>query len=143
MTPKREEAAPPRRPGRPKKAGYQEEKARGAQPVTIRLPAIYLKILESEAKLFGMKRGRFLEMLLKRKLGMLPVERPAMAPAYETTDKELAESKPWLWYLEPAFKKLLDEDRFQMGNLAISSWAIFMLNDWIGRPGGLRSKPRT
>jgi hypothetical protein len=107
----------------------------------VRLPAGYLRILETEADLFRSRRGRFLEMLLRRKLGELSFERPRHAPEYTISDEELAITKLWSWYVDPQTRKLVDEDRFQMGNLAVGTWAVILLNQWLGRPGGLRLKP--
>jgi hypothetical protein len=103
----------------------------------------HLMILEEEAKLFSVRRGQFLEMLLKRKLGMLEFNRPANARTYDFRDSELSTSVRYVWYLREEMKELLDRDRLQMGNITVQAWIVFEINRWIGRPLGLRTPGST
>jgi hypothetical protein len=121
-------------------SGYERSKERGAQVVTVRLPAGYMKILQTEAGLIRSRRGQFLEQLLLRRRGKINLERSKDAPEYELTRDEIERRALWTWYVSPEFKQMLDDDRFQMGNLPVGSWIIVTLNQWIGRPEGVRIK---
>jgi hypothetical protein len=123
-------------------SGYQRSKEAGAQVLPVKLPLAYLAVLESEAKLMHDRRGQFLEKLLHSKLGELPYERPRSGPAYEPTDEDLLEKKVWTWYIQPEVREMLEADRLQMGLPSVGAWIVTMLNQWIGRPGGLRTRPR-
>ena len=126
-------------PSNNRPTGDQEAKDDSLHPIGTFVPLTHLTILEQEAKLFGARRGQFLEMLLKRKLGMLEFNRPANAPTYEFGDSELSTSVRFVWYLREEMKELLDRDRLQMGNLTVQAWIVVEINRWIGRPLGLRS----
>src|SRR5262245_28851335 len=123
-----------------KLSGYEKLKARGAKVIAVKISEGYLDIFKSEAELFRTTRGRFLEMLLQRKRGELPFERPKNAPEYQLSEKQLIKGKLWTWYVMPDFKELLDEDRLLMGNMAVGAWIIVTLNQWLGHPGGLHIK---
>jgi hypothetical protein len=110
-------------------------------PVTVHLPLAYLRILNTEAELLGLRRNGFVAMLLRRKLGMVNLERTDGAPEYDVTDEELEETKVYLWHVEPGLRELVDADRKQMGLTSYAAWINALLNDWIGRPGGVR-RPR-
>jgi hypothetical protein len=111
----------------------------GLIPIGVRLPAAYLRILGTEAALLGLRRNAFLGALLRRKLGRMKLERSDDAPEYTVTDAELEEYKQYTWHCDPEIRRLVDEDIKQMGLTSYSSWINIMLNEWIGRPGGLRS----
>ncbi len=111
----------------------------GLRGFTVKLPIAYLAILEEEAKHVGVKRGAFLWLLLRRKRKELPLERPPSAPTYSFSDEQLKTSKLWMWYVTPEQKDAVDADRMQMGVGQVSTWVTQMLNQWIGKPGGLRS----
>jgi hypothetical protein len=115
-----------------------------ALPITLRLPLAYLHILGTEATRAGLKRGQFLQLLLQRKLGGVTVARSTEAPVYDGFGtKDLTTTKLWIWYATPKVRQLLDEDRLQMGLSSIGSWVTQTLNQWIGRPEGLRRPPRS
>jgi hypothetical protein len=120
---------------------WNPEEAPALRPIGTYLPRAHLRILAEESKLFSARRGQFLEMLLKRKLGLLPLERPPHAPDYEFSDDELRASERFVWYLREDMKVLFDRDRMQMGDFAVQAWIVLELNRWIGRPNGLRSAP--
>jgi hypothetical protein len=109
----------------------------GLKLVQTKIPRAHAQILEQEARVFGLRRNQFLRMLLHRKRGLLPFERPATAPTYKFTPKHLRESERYVWSMSPEDKALLDQDCLAMGNLAYGSWIVFALNSWIGRPNGL------
>ena len=112
---------------------------RGLIPISVRLPAAYLRILGTEAALLGLRRNAFLASLLRRKLGKMKLERSEGAPEYTVTDRELEDYKQYTWHCDPDIRRLLDADIKQMGLTSYSSWINVALNEWIGRPGGLRS----
>jgi hypothetical protein len=109
----------------------------GFKLVQTNIPRAHAQILEQEAKVFGLRRNQLLRMLLHRKRGLLPFARPATAPTYKFTVKDLRESERYVWSMSPEDKELLDRDCLAMGNLAYGSWIVFALNNWIGRPDGL------
>jgi hypothetical protein len=114
----------------------------GAGVVSVRLPIAYLKILDTEARHLGIKRGQFLTMLLRRKRGEIQLERAPDATKYSFTEKDLTERKLWIWYLSPEFRALVDDDLLRMGLGSIGSWVTQILNNWLGRPGGLTEELR-
>ena len=103
------------------------------------MPLGYLHILTTEAERAGLKRSAFLTQLLRRKRGEIKVERAENGPVYEFTDDELRETKMWVWYVTPEVYKIIDHDRLQMGVGTFVAWVTQILNQWIGKPGGLRS----
>src|SRR5262249_45487327 len=64
-------------------------------------------------------------------------------PAYEFSEKEIADVDRYGWYVPNRDIVKLDGDRMRMGNLTISQWASWTLNDWIGRPKGILVEPET
>jgi hypothetical protein len=109
----------------------------GFKLVQTNIPRAHAHILEQEAKVYGLRRNQLLRMLLHRKRGLLPFERPVSAPTYKFTVKDLRESERYVWSITPEDKALLDQDCLAIGNLAYGSWIVFALNNWIGRPNGL------
>src|SRR5262249_32893239 len=69
--------------------------------ISLRLPVAYLRILETEAALIGIPRSHFLTLLLAKKMGQINLERSKEAPKYTFTDKELTDTKLYLWYCKP------------------------------------------
>jgi hypothetical protein len=107
----------------------------------MKLPVAYHQILDEESRLFGLTRGQFLAMLLRRKRGELVFERGGPPPAYEFADDDLQTTKLYIWYVAQETRDQMDEDRLQMGNIGPAAWAIFLINQWLGRPNGLRRPP--
>jgi hypothetical protein len=105
------------------------------------MPKSHLHILETEADLWGVGRGEFLTMLLRRKFGDLAFERPKNAPSYHPTEDELIETERYAWYLPSRDAPKLEADRLKMGNIAVSTWACLLLNNWIGLPTGQPGEP--
>lgn len=108
-------------------------------PIGVRLPAAYLRILGTEAALLGLRRNALLSALIRRKLGRMKLERSDDAPDYTISDAELEEYKQYTWHCPPMIRTLVEEDMQQMGITSYSTWINVTLNEWIGRPGGLRS----
>jgi hypothetical protein len=101
-----------------------------------RLPLPFLTILTTESALVNMRRGRFLEALLLRKLGRLPIERPAGAPRYVFRAEEFAHSGRYGWIHRGDFRELYRQDALLLGKLSVQVWIVRYLLDWIGRPQG-------
>jgi hypothetical protein len=78
-------------------------------------------------------------MLLRRKHGQIAFERSASAPTYSFKPDEFSKVERYIWYVQPDTRKSLDADRLQMGNLSVAAWVVFILNQWIGKPDGLRT----
>jgi hypothetical protein len=113
----------------------QAERTRPCYQVTI--PSAHFEILSTEADLWGVGKGEFLTMLLRRKRGELAFERPQAAPRYRFSEKQLREMVRYAWYLPPRDVEKLEEDRVKLGNVTVSSWVTFVLNNWIGQPEGV------
>jgi hypothetical protein len=121
-------------------SGYRRSKEKGIQMIGVTLPEAYLRIIDTERELMGSSRNHFMSQLVLRKAGLLPLERPKHAPPkYEVKDEELRSYKFWTWYMKPDVKKLLDADMLQMGKRKPGDWITSIINDWLGKPGGLRS----
>ena|SRR5215831_3857801 len=103
----------------------------------VKLPVPHLKILQQEADLFGVSRGDFLSMLLRRKRGEISFDRPSNAPAYSFRLEEFKKQERFAWYMKHEVFQMLEQDRTRMGNIPVSAWIAFALNDWIGQPKGL------
>lgn len=101
-----------------------------------RLPLPFLRILKTESSLVNMRRGKFLEALLLRKMGRLPIERPPNAPRYSFAGEEFAESGRYGWIQRGEFRELYRRDALLLGNLSVQVWIVRYLLDWIGRPHG-------
>src|SRR5689334_19549777 len=65
--------------------------------IAVRFPVAYLHIIEAEGARIGVSRGQFLTMLVKRQEGVLMLERPPVAPSYALVERELAETKLYMW----------------------------------------------
>ncbi len=143
-----------KRPGRPHGSTNDarkkelEKKARdgsqidGTEPVVVRMPVAYMKILETESALMGLRRGAFLNLLLRRKLDGVQFERAPGSPEYRFTEEEFTEWKPWTWYMAPLDRVRLEIDKNTDGVGTIGVWITQTLKAWIGQPVGLREPAR-
>src|SRR5262249_39585918 len=96
------------------------------------LTRAHVQVLETEANLWGVGRGDFLTMLLRRKHGELVFERPKKAPSYTFSEKELLEPERYAWYLPKQDIPKLASDCLKLGNIAPATWVVLTLNEWIG-----------
>jgi hypothetical protein len=108
----------------------------------VRFPVAYLKIIEAEGARFGVSRGQFLTMLVRRQEGAVLLERPPTAPSYEVTEKELAKTQLYMWQVAPEVRERIDSERLRMGNIAVAAYLIHLVNHWLGRPMGLELNER-
>jgi hypothetical protein len=131
---------PEKRVPRSQISGYRRSKEKGIQMIGVSLPVAYLRIIDTERQLMGSSRNHFMSQIVLRKVGLLPLERPRHAPpVYDVTDDELRAYKAWTWYLKPEIKQHLDKDMLQLGKRNYGDWITSSVNDWIGKPRGLRS----
>jgi hypothetical protein len=98
-----------------------------------------MTIMEGEAADLGVTRGQFLMMLVKRKRGEIALERTKPPPPYEVKDKELRETRLYVWQVPPKDRQAIDEERLGMGNIGVAAFLIHLINHWLGKPMGLRS----
>ena len=84
------------------------------QVVAVRFPITYMKIMEGEAAELGVTRGQFLMMLVKCKRGEIALERTKPPPPYPITDKELRETRLYVWQVPPKDRQAIDEERLGM-----------------------------
>jgi hypothetical protein len=108
----------------------------------VRFPVAYLQIIETEGIRIGVSRGQFLTMLVRRQEGALLLERPTEAPIYDVTAKELAKTQLYMWQVVPEVRERIDAERLRMGNIAVAAYLIHLVNDWLGKPMGLKLKTR-
>jgi hypothetical protein len=108
--------------------------------ITVRLPAVYFRIMDTEATRIGVSRGSFLTMLLRWKDGTVQFGRPDGAPSYETTEAELSETQTYVWQIGAELLNTVDLDRLRMGNLSLPAYITQLLNHWLGCPMGLALK---
>jgi len=111
--------------------------SKGWVQVAITLPKAHLRVLDAEAKIFGLRRGQFLEILFLNRIGRPALVRLPSGPEYKLSRKELAETTRFLWYLRASVKKLIDEHLLQLG-MRPSAFVVLMLNEW-ARLGPSRS----
>jgi hypothetical protein len=108
--------------------------------IAVRFPIAYLHIIETEGAQIGVSRGQFLTMLIKRQEGALMLERPPVAPSYTLREKELEETRLYMWQVAPEVRERIDAERLRMGNIAVAAYLIHLVNDWLGHPMGLPLK---
>ena len=113
--------------------------AKGLARVAMQLPLAYHDVLRREAELYAVPRSSFMEMLLRRRRGMLDFRRPTTAPKYEYSFEAFERTELWAWYLKPDGKALLDDDRMRSGKLTPVAWTVLVLNEWLGGPPTMRS----
>ncbi len=107
--------------------------------IAVRFPVAYLDIIEDEGARIGVSRGQFLTMLVKRQEGALLLERPPSAPSGHLLDKhELEQTRLYMWQVAPAVRERIDAERLRMGNIAVAAYLIHLVNDWLGKPMGLK-----
>jgi hypothetical protein len=99
--------------------------------VAITLPRSHMRILTTEAGLYGLRRSQLLEMLLLNQMGQKILHRLPSAPTYQLTREELTETERFLWVMSPAAKKAFEAHIVQFG-LKPSAWVITALNAWTG-----------
>src|SRR5436190_4134098 len=79
--------------------------------IAVRFPVAYLHIIETEGARFGVSRGQFLTMLVKRQEGAIVLERPPSAPNYEVVEKDLAKTQLYMWQVLPEIRERIDAER--------------------------------
>src|SRR2546426_4300332 len=74
----------------------------------MKLPAPHMYILACEAELFGVTRGQFLTMLLRRKVGLIDFARSKNAPTYKFKPEEFQTLERYAWYMSEQDMKRLE-----------------------------------
>jgi hypothetical protein len=97
--------------------------------VAITLPRSHMRVLTTEANLFGLRRSQFLELLLLNQMGQKVLTRLPGAPTYEFTREELTETERFLWVMRPDVKKAFEAHILPSG-FRPSAWVISALNEW-------------
>ncbi len=125
---------------KPKKGETQDVFSALATPAKIRsdytqvgisIPKAHMRVLDSEASLYGLRRSQFLELLFLNQIGQQALNRLPVAPKYELKRDELTETTKYLWYIRKEVKKLLDEYMIRTG-MKTSAWIVMALNEWAG-----------
>jgi hypothetical protein len=106
--------------------------------IAVRFPVAYLRIIEAEGARFGVSRGQFLTMLVKRQEGAVVLERAPQSPTYDATEKDLEKTQLYMWQVLPEIRERIDSERLRMGNIAVAAYLIHLVNHWLGQPMGLR-----
>jgi hypothetical protein len=102
--------------------------------IQVWLPEPHLEMLTKEAALFGVPRGNFLLMLLRKRRGLIPLDRPPSAPKYDFKASDFGAMDRYSWYLSPDDRKMLELDCLEMGNQGVGAWIVTVLNQYVGRP---------
>jgi hypothetical protein len=110
--------------------------------IAVRFPVAYLKIIETEGARFGVSRGQFLTMLVKRQEGSVVLERAPGLPSYDATERELEKTQLYMWQVQPDVRERIDSERLRMGNIAVAAYLIHLVNHWLGEPMGLKLRKR-
>ncbi len=108
--------------------------------VGVWFPVAYLKVIGSEAARFGVGRGQFLTMLVKRKAGEIFMDRPPSAPTYEATAEELTKTQKYVWAMQPQIRNQIDAARLPMGNISLGNYLMLLVIEWLGQPNGLKMR---
>ena len=122
----------------PKTGRAKRPTATNYLPIAAFLPLSHLRILDEEAKLLGVRRAKFLEMLLRRKRGELKLERHPGAPSYVIKRAELEETARFVWLASPEVRAMYEEENLRMGNLSAQAFIVVELNRWIGKIDGFQ-----
>jgi hypothetical protein len=125
----------PRSPKRPIPKGTPAPGDKRMVQIQVWLPEPHLDMLTREAELFGVPRGNFLLMLLRKRRGLVPLERPQQAPQYDFKLKDFEKSARYSWYLSPEDRKMLEADCLEMGDLGVGAWIVTVLNQYVRRAG--------
>src|SRR5262249_47516612 len=107
------------------------ERGKGWVQIAITIPKAHLRVLDAEAKIFGLRRGQFLEILFLNRIGQPAFVRLSSGPKYKLSRDELAQTTRFLWYLRAKVKKLLDDYLLELG-MRPSAFVVLMLNEWAG-----------
>lgn len=105
------------------------EKSRDLLQVMITLPKAHIRVLDTEASVFGLRRYQFLELLLLGELSQPMIVRPPFMAPYRFTRSELTESERFVIYIRPEVKRLLDEHMLRFG-IKPSAWAAMAIMRW-------------
>ena len=99
--------------------------------IAINLPKSHLRILDTEAGMYGLRRSQFIELLFLNKIGHRSLVRLDFAPVYQFGREELSETERFVIYVRPEVKKLFDEHLLKLG-MKTTAWVVNALNDWVG-----------
>ncbi len=105
------------------------EGSRSLVQVMLTLPKAHVRVLDTEASVFGMRRYQFLELLLIGELSQPMLVRPPFLPIYRFTRSELTESERFTIYVRPEVKRLMDEHLLRLG-IKPSAWAVMAIVKW-------------
>src|SRR5262249_48091603 len=105
------------------------EGSRSLVQVMLTLPKAHIRVLDTEASIFGLRRYQFLELLLLGELSQPMMTRPAFMTPYRFTRPELTESERFVIYIRPEVKRLMDEHLLRLG-IKPSAWAAMAIVKW-------------
>ena len=114
------------------------EGSRSLVQVMLTLPKAHIRVLDTEASVFGMRRYQFLELLLLVELSQPMLVRPQFLPPYRFTRGELEETERFVIYIRPEVKRLMDEHLLRLG-IKPSAWAAMAIVKWAGIGDALRA----
>ena len=114
------------------------ERSRDLIQVMLTLPKAHIRVLDTEASVFGMRRYQFLELLLLGELSQPMIVRPPFMAPYAFTRAELTESERFVIYIRPEVKLLLDEHLLRLG-VKPSAWAVMAIAKWANLAEALKA----
>ena len=114
------------------------EGSRSLVQVMLTLPKAHIRVLDTEASVFGMRRYQFLELLLLGELSQPMMVRPPFMAPYRFTRAELTESERFVIYIRPEVKHLMDEHLLRLG-IKPSAWAAMAIVKWANLTEALKA----
>jgi hypothetical protein len=105
------------------------ESSRDLVQVMLTLPRAHIRVLDTEASVFGLRRYQFVELLLIGELSQPMMLRPAFMAPYSFARAELTETERFVIYIRPEVKRLLDEHLLRLG-IKPSAWAAMAIVKW-------------
>jgi hypothetical protein len=114
------------------------EGSRSLVQVMLTLPKAHIRVLDTEASVFGLRRYQFLELLLLGELSKPMMTRPEFLTPYRFTRAELEESERFVIYIRPEVKRLMDEHLLRLG-IKPSAWAAMAIVKWANLTEALKA----
>jgi hypothetical protein len=104
--------------------------------LSVLVPAGYMRVLRTEADLYGLTISQFAEQLLRHSVGLPGLTpRPKDAPQYELGEHELRQRYHFVWYMSADLESALASARLVLGAANRKMWLVHAVNVWLGRDG--------
>lgn len=101
--------------------------------VHLGFPRFYEEVLDAEAAALALRRSQFLELLVRRKAGVVTTARARPATVVRWP-KDPGPSRRYIWHCPPDLKVTFDALRARVGHIPPTYWFVVALHEWLGRP---------